>query len=149
MRRMRRNNIPTKHIPRHEKKKMAMQPMRNERRIQKEESRRTNKRNTNKRDKGKKMKGTMTQETSMKAYKEMMEKRKSRKEKVEDKIREIEEEKAPTNMEIAKGLGWSINRVTPRVLELRKEGRIEQEGTRKCEETGREAMTWRTKRKYY
>ena len=47
-----------------------------------------------------------------------------------------------TNMEIAAGLGWSINRVTPRVYELRKLGYLEQKEKRSCGITGRLAMAW-------
>jgi len=48
-----------------------------------------------------------------------------------------------TNMEISTKLGWSINRVTPRVYELRKLGYLELEEQRPCGQTGRLAMAWR------
>ena len=47
-----------------------------------------------------------------------------------------------TNMEIANLLGWSINRVTPRVFELRKMGTVKALEKRKCSYTGRLAYSW-------
>lgn len=47
-----------------------------------------------------------------------------------------------TNREIAKGLGWEINRVTPRVLELRAMGRVIEAGRRNDMETGRRSIAW-------
>lgn len=48
-----------------------------------------------------------------------------------------------TNMEIAKQLGWSINRVTPRVKELRDKGLVKEIGKRCCTVTGRKAIVWK------
>jgi len=50
-----------------------------------------------------------------------------------------------TNAEIAWMLKWTINRVTPRVLELRSPdvGLVEEVGRRKCRVTGRPALAWR------
>lgn len=48
----------------------------------------------------------------------------------------------PTNMEIAEHLGWSINRVTPRVKELREYGKVTCYGNRKCKVTGNPANVW-------
>ena len=50
-----------------------------------------------------------------------------------------------TNMELAHMLGWSINRVTPRVLELRVEGMVVACGVRMCKVTGRQAHEWRVR----
>lgn len=47
-----------------------------------------------------------------------------------------------TNMEIAQFLGWSINRVTPRVLELRKAGLVQLDGYKECSVTGNNACVW-------
>jgi DNA-binding Lrp family transcriptional regulator len=47
-----------------------------------------------------------------------------------------------TGMEIAKYLGWSVNRVTPRVLELRQKGLLKGCGVRKCGVTGYNAVGW-------
>jgi len=49
----------------------------------------------------------------------------------------------PTNSEIAKSLGWSINRVTPRVNELVKLGQVEDGGKKPCSITGRIVHCWR------
>lgn len=50
-----------------------------------------------------------------------------------------------TNNEIAYKLGWSINRVTPRVFELRGRGLVESAGFKHCPITGRSAIAWRIK----
>lgn len=50
-----------------------------------------------------------------------------------------------TNHEISKLLGWSINRVTPRVNELCKLGILEDGGRRADGETGRAVIAWRLK----
>jgi len=47
-----------------------------------------------------------------------------------------------SNSEIAKHLGWSINRVTPRVNELVKKGKVEDAGKRKCTVTGKLVHVW-------
>jgi len=47
-----------------------------------------------------------------------------------------------TNMELARELGWSINRVTPRVLELRQRGLLIHSETRVCNVTHNMAMAW-------
>jgi len=50
-----------------------------------------------------------------------------------------------TNMEIAQALRWSINRVTPRVYELREKGLVVLSQKRQCSVTGRRAMAWRVR----
>ena len=50
-----------------------------------------------------------------------------------------------TNMEIAQALKWSINRVTPRVYELRQAGLVVLSQKRLCSVTGRRAMAWKIK----
>jgi len=50
-----------------------------------------------------------------------------------------------TNMEIAQALKWSINRVTPRVYELREKGLVVLSQKRLCSVTGRRAMAWRVR----
>ena len=56
-----------------------------------------------------------------------------------------------TNMELSAELGWSINRVTPRVYELRGEGKnnplkhnpvLIESRRRECLVTGRKAISW-------
>ena len=49
-----------------------------------------------------------------------------------------------TNMELAVLLKWSINRVTPRVFELRTLGIVVLSKVRDCGVTGRRACAWRT-----
>ena len=48
-----------------------------------------------------------------------------------------------TNMELARMLGWSINRVTPRVYALREMGFLVKHRRRMCSVTGNTAMAWR------
>lgn len=48
-----------------------------------------------------------------------------------------------TNMELAQYLGWSINRVTPRVYELREKGLLKEDEKRICSVTGRRVWSWR------
>lgn len=87
-------------------------------------------------------------QTSLQAYNEIKGKLGKKQRKVLEAIEMIERvrKQAPTNMEISTFLGWSINRVTPRTLELRRKGEIEQKGTRECNITGRMAMTWTHKK---
>lgn len=47
-----------------------------------------------------------------------------------------------TNTEIADQLGWEINRVTPRIHELRALGQVKDFGKRRCSKTGRKAYQW-------
>jgi len=51
--------------------------------------------------------------------------------------------RSATNMMIAGFLGWSINRVTPRVFELRKKRLIRQDKIGLCKITNRTAIYWR------
>ena len=50
-----------------------------------------------------------------------------------------------TNAEIAARLGWPINRVTPRMGELRTQGLVLEAGKRTCKVTGGTAHAWRAK----
>lgn len=47
-----------------------------------------------------------------------------------------------TNSEIANKLGWPINRVTPRVYELRQLGEVSEYKKRKCSITGLMVIAW-------
>ncbi len=47
-----------------------------------------------------------------------------------------------TNSELASYLGWTINRVTPRIYELRKADKVAETGKRPCKVTGRSAYSW-------
>jgi len=48
-----------------------------------------------------------------------------------------------TNAELSKILGWPINTITPRTNELVKKGKLIKDEMRKCEETGRSAISWK------
>jgi DNA-binding MarR family transcriptional regulator len=48
-----------------------------------------------------------------------------------------------TNRELAQVLGWDINRVTPRVFELRDKGYLQEAGDKQCDVTGHRAMVWK------
>ena len=50
-----------------------------------------------------------------------------------------------TNMEVASALHWSINRVTPRVFELRDAGLVVSNGKRRCGVTGNTSYAWKVK----
>ena len=52
-----------------------------------------------------------------------------------------------TNSELAQSLGWSINRVTGRVKELRDLGILELSETRPCKVTNRTVHAWKVKNK--
>ena len=48
-----------------------------------------------------------------------------------------------TNTELSQVLNWTINRVTPRIFELRALGCVVVVGKRPCRVTGRMAYSWR------
>ena len=48
----------------------------------------------------------------------------------------------PTNRNIAKSLGWEINRVTGRVTELVSKGMVKANGTHKDAQTNRTVTLW-------
>jgi DNA-binding MarR family transcriptional regulator len=50
-----------------------------------------------------------------------------------------------TNAELGDALGWSINRITPRVLELREMGLVERSSVRQCTFTRNMANAWRAR----
>lgn len=52
-----------------------------------------------------------------------------------------------TNSEIGLSLNWSINRITPRVYELRKLKKLCEDERRKCEVTGRWVNAWKLNNK--
>ena len=51
-----------------------------------------------------------------------------------------------TNAELSQKMGWAINRITPRVLELRILGKLERSCRRLCTVTRNSANAWRLKR---
>lgn len=82
----------------------------------------------------------MISDTSQKAYKEdVLPTIGQRQTEVLEAIRTLGE---ATNSEIAVHLGFSINRVTPRCLELREAGKVVDVGKRKCSITGRLCYVW-------
>jgi DNA-binding MarR family transcriptional regulator len=48
-----------------------------------------------------------------------------------------------TNMMLARRLGWDINRVVPRIYELRQKGLVGEHKTDYCKITGEKAIYWR------
>lgn len=83
----------------------------------------------------------MIQDTSLQGYDEI-------KETLGDKQRKVLEYMNDrygdfTNSELSVGLGWTINRVTPRIFELRHTGKVELSQKRACKVTGRTAMAWK------
>ena len=88
----------------------------------------------------------MTQETSLEAYREVLPHLGMKQRIVYTEIYKATRQGFNlTNMELAEWLQWSINRVTPRVYELRELGRVVLDEKRVCKVTGRRAMAWRTK----
>ena len=47
-----------------------------------------------------------------------------------------------TNAEIATHMNWPVNRITPRILELRTMGLVIDAGRRRCKATGSTAHVW-------
>lgn len=81
----------------------------------------------------------MIQQTSILAYKdELLELGKHQKIILEA----VKRLRSATNTEIAHYLGWSINRVTPRVYELRKDNYLALKEKRKCKITKKLVMCW-------
>lgn len=86
------------------------------------------------------------QETSLIAYREIQPRRGTKQAAVYNLLRDATRKGFDmTNMEISEVLSWSINRVTPRVHELRQLGAVVLNQRRECGVTGRLAMAWRTK----
>lgn len=52
-----------------------------------------------------------------------------------------------TNSELSRMLGWEINRITPRIFELREKKLVVEANKRKCRVTGRTAIAWKVKGK--
>lgn len=50
-----------------------------------------------------------------------------------------------TNAELGQRLGWPVNRITPRILEIRNMGLAFDAGRRRCKVTGSMAHAWRAK----
>jgi hypothetical protein len=87
------------------------------------------------------------QETSLQAYREIQPTKGSKQQIVYKLIADATHNGFDmTNMEIAEALHWTINRVTPRVWELRNEFHVVVlSQMRDCGVTGNRAMAWKTK----
>lgn len=85
----------------------------------------------------------MIQDTSQKAFHEEVIPTLSKRHK--DVLEALQSLGQATNTELSQCLGWSINRVTPRVLELRGRGLVFQADKRPCKVTGRMAYVWSVK----
>ena len=83
----------------------------------------------------------MIQDTSLKAYDSIQPKIGHNQSLVLEVIKRLN---GATNAEIGKEIGWEINRVTPRVKELREKGLVRDAGKRACKVTGSESHVWRT-----
>jgi len=83
-----------------------------------------------------------TQETSQEAFKSIKHKLSKAQDQVLDVLKHYSD---LTNMEIATHLEWEINRVVPRVYELRKKGKVIQSQVRQCDITHRDVIAWKTR----
>ena len=84
----------------------------------------------------------MIQDTSLWAYERASKDLGKKQKEVLDALRYFPD---ATNAEIGARLGWPINRVTPRMNELRKQELVLQGGKRPCKITGSTAYAWRAK----
>ena len=83
----------------------------------------------------------MIQQTSLKAYESIKDRLGEKQIKV---LQILQINRIPlTNGEIAKLLGWSINRVTPRIFELRQRKCVINADKRNCKVTNRLCLTWK------
>ena len=79
------------------------------------------------------------QETSLEAYRLEVEPNLGPRQKA---VLDAFGDEAYTNHELSRRLDWEINRITPRVLELRAKGLIQEHCRRADEVTGRRAICW-------
>jgi predicted transcriptional regulator len=84
----------------------------------------------------------MIQDTSLFAYSVATQNLGAKQKEVLDALRFFPD---ATNAEIAAHLKWPINRITPRMGELRKMGLVLDAGKRTCKVTGSTAHAWRAK----
>lgn len=84
----------------------------------------------------------MIQDTSLFAYSVATQNLGAKQKQVLDALRYFPD---ATNAEIAAHLAWTINRVTPRMGELRKQGLVLDAGKRRCKVTGSTAHAWKAK----
>ncbi len=86
----------------------------------------------------------MIQDTSTKAFvEEIVPTLSLRHKAVFDALKRLDQ---ATNSELSVHLGWTINRITPRVLELRERGIVFEADKRHCKVTGRMAYVWSIKK---
>lgn len=84
----------------------------------------------------------MIQDTSLFAYKLATKNLGAKQKDVLDALRFFAD---ATNAELGERLGWPVNRITPRILELRRMDLVLDAGRRKCKVTGSCAHAWRAK----
>jgi hypothetical protein len=84
----------------------------------------------------------MIQDTSLFAYSVATQNLGAKQKQVLDALRFFPD---ATNAEIAAHLRWPVNRITPRILELRKMELVFDGGRRTCKVTGSTAHCWRAK----
>ena len=84
----------------------------------------------------------MIQDTSLHAYALATQHLGAKQKQVLDALRFFPD---ATNAEIAAHLNWPVNRVTPRVLELRQQSLVFDAGRRRCKVTGSTAHIWQAK----
>jgi len=84
----------------------------------------------------------MIQDTSLFAYAQATQNLGAKQKEVLDCLRCFPD---ATNAEIAERLNWPVNRITPRILELREMGLVLEAGRRRCKVTGSTAHAWRAK----
>lgn len=87
-----------------------------------------------------KMESVGVQQTSLEAYSSIEHKLGDKQLVVYNMLKNLE---CANNMILAKKLGWDINRITPRVLELRKIGVVVPDCIRLCPITKRMTWFWR------
>jgi hypothetical protein len=81
-------------------------------------------------------------DTSLHAYRLLTQNLTDRQKEVLDRLRYFPD---VTNMELAVNMGWSVNRITGRVGELRKLELVLDAGRRRCKITGGTAHAWKAK----
>lgn len=82
------------------------------------------------------------QQTSLEAYEDIKANLGSKQREVYEMLRSLG---CANNAILAKKLSWSVNRITPRVLELREKGLVVQDSLRVCPLTKRMTMFWRVR----
>lgn len=82
----------------------------------------------------------MATETSIRAYNSIQPQLPKARLQVLEKLKVLGE---ATNAELASELKWGVNRVTPRIFELRQQGLVMFALMRPCKMTGRPAMAWK------